>query len=382
MKNLIVNKLPKKYRVIVFIVLFAVVGGVIALIVTHASSPTASIEAESGTVNGPAIKCSDANASGSGSNCVQFKAASSGGGLADPLCTWDGVANQQYPCLTDTGIPVGTTLHTNGAAPNDCPTTINTAAVTAHGSSTWTGCHWTASVTVTAANVTIQNSYFTGGGSGGGASAAAVNSSASNVIIKYSLIDYGGYGVSDIANRYATSGCSGGEATYLSNGTFDHSVVVGWSDGPRLGSNETYSNDYLSGCGLESRGDHADIFQSYQGGCGNIIDHSTLEDGNSGYKMDSADVTFAADGGCGFTVNNTLVVIGSSVSNTHVGIDMRGDDMHGTVTITNNVFQMVAGKSAINCTAGDGTPGPLTYVVSGNKKTDGTAVNTSCTGHN
>ena len=64
-----------KNRLMMFVLGFAIISS-IALIVTHAANPTVSLEAENGTITGPATSCgTDSTASNSG--CVQFKAASS-----------------------------------------------------------------------------------------------------------------------------------------------------------------------------------------------------------------------------------------------------------------------------------------------------------------
>ena len=60
-----------------FIVGFALIG-IALLLNTMAATPTANLQAENGTVNGPAVKGTDTGASGGG--YVQFKAASTGGG--------------------------------------------------------------------------------------------------------------------------------------------------------------------------------------------------------------------------------------------------------------------------------------------------------------
>jgi hypothetical protein len=91
-----------KSRVLVVILAFAVVGSIF-LFLTHAATPTANLEAENGTVTAPAIKGSDANASGS--SYVQFQAAQAGGGTCN---------NRQNPTgkpdASTTGVPPGTTL--------------------------------------------------------------------------------------------------------------------------------------------------------------------------------------------------------------------------------------------------------------------------------
>src|SRR6185436_4883749 len=62
----------KQQRLSIFIIGFAIVGTVM-LIATHAASPNASLEPENSTISGPAVSCTDANASNG--KCVQFKAA-------------------------------------------------------------------------------------------------------------------------------------------------------------------------------------------------------------------------------------------------------------------------------------------------------------------
>jgi len=66
----------RRYKFVVFIVLFALIGAGILLAI-HAASPSVSVEPETGTVNPPAANCNDASASNGA--CVTF------GGIALPM---------------------------------------------------------------------------------------------------------------------------------------------------------------------------------------------------------------------------------------------------------------------------------------------------------
>jgi hypothetical protein len=75
-----------KPKVLVVIIAFAIIGSIF-LFLSHAATPTANIQPETGTVASPAITGSDTNASGG--SYVQFKAAGTGGNsgasCTDPL---------------------------------------------------------------------------------------------------------------------------------------------------------------------------------------------------------------------------------------------------------------------------------------------------------
>jgi hypothetical protein len=76
-KNLRETPSLNKKRGLIVIIAFAIIGSIF-LFLSHAATPTANIQPETGTVASPAITGSDTNASGG--SYVQFKAAGTGGG--------------------------------------------------------------------------------------------------------------------------------------------------------------------------------------------------------------------------------------------------------------------------------------------------------------
>jgi len=64
------KRLLVRNKLLGFVIIFAVVGGIALVIGTHALSPAISVEPENSTIKGPAEACSDSTASNNG--CVQF----------------------------------------------------------------------------------------------------------------------------------------------------------------------------------------------------------------------------------------------------------------------------------------------------------------------
>ncbi len=174
LKNLrqIVAKLPRPVVSGVAVLIFATIGTVI-LVGSHAATPTASIEPESGTTTGGASVVSDAGASGG--QAVKFTTAAAGAcpttkrtitaadvsanlnsgypagtqvyvaGGPDP---WGGC----FPSAANTGIPAGTTLtsYTGPCTITTAGTVIDSKTVNCPGG-----------IDINAANVTIKNSKIT-----------------------------------------------------------------------------------------------------------------------------------------------------------------------------------------------------------------------------
>jgi len=139
------NKRLNKYVPIFAVVVVFGGLGTALLLTSHAATPTASLEAENGTLSSPASKVSDTTASGS--QAVKFSAPS--GGFQASCITSPHVCG--YPDATNTGVPAGTTLTTSG-----CITVTTNGAVIQNLSIT--DCN----ITVKANNVTIKNTRVSG----------------------------------------------------------------------------------------------------------------------------------------------------------------------------------------------------------------------------
>lgn len=130
---------------------------------SHAATPAANIEAESGTISSPATTVADGTASGGGA--VKFSSGSTGGGCPSSTKNtpdgadawggcWPGPATTGYPhgLAGDTRTPVTLTAYTGSNSGGDC--VINTAT-------TITGKIFNCNVIVQA-KVTIKNSLING----------------------------------------------------------------------------------------------------------------------------------------------------------------------------------------------------------------------------
>jgi len=306
-------------------------------------------------------------------------AAPASSGASDPLCAWDGIANQNYPCPADTGVQPGVTLHPfgSGSGPGwNCPASGNLSTSGA----SYFACTGSG-LTFSGSNITVTNFLLTGTTNG----VVAINvSSGTNDLVTYTTVDYGNHGVG-YSGRSGASACAPDWATEGDNYTLDHVQILGWSDGPRLGAHMTVQNSFLEGCGLESRGDHADLIQCYICGDGDVMNHNTFNDGaytgpqsghSAPFTMSSADVTFAADGGYGSTWTNNFVLEGAGEQGSTVGIDNRVDSgglNKGTLIVRNNVFQNIKSGNGVACGAGPKAPN-LTVLMSGNKNVSGASL--------
>lgn len=126
-------------NLVVVMVSFALIGSIL-LFSSHAATPTANIEPEAKTVTSPATVGSDATASGG--QYVQFKAAASGGGGCP--------AYPAFPDASCTGVPSGYPT-----------TTVSSLASTANGQ-TIDGKFITGDLTINHSNVTVTNTRVTG----------------------------------------------------------------------------------------------------------------------------------------------------------------------------------------------------------------------------
>jgi len=138
------KRLNKYVPLLVVALVFGSLGTAL-LLTSHATTPTANVETENGTVSAAASKVSDTTASGS--QAVKFGAAS--GGFQANCITSPHVCG--YPDATNTGVPAGTTLTTSG-----CITVTTNGAVIQNLSIT--DCN----ITVKANNVTIKNTRISG----------------------------------------------------------------------------------------------------------------------------------------------------------------------------------------------------------------------------
>jgi hypothetical protein len=144
---------PRTWQSMSFVAAFAVIG-IVLLVATRAATPTASLEAESGTVSSNATTVSDTTASAS--SAVKFTTAGSctlsTPNVPDGPDPWGGC----WPGLSTTGVPSGTSLTTPSLnsdgdyvanTPNEVISGINLTGVSGEGG-----------ILVQATGVTIKNS--------------------------------------------------------------------------------------------------------------------------------------------------------------------------------------------------------------------------------
>jgi hypothetical protein len=135
-------------NLIIFAIVFSSIGGFL-IFRSFAAGPTASIEAENGTVTAPALAVNDSNASGG--KAVKFHAGTTGAcatpthNVPDGPDPWGGC----FPGPNNTGVPAGTTLTnwTGGCAITTNDLIIDSKTINCPGG-----------MSIQATNVTIKNS--------------------------------------------------------------------------------------------------------------------------------------------------------------------------------------------------------------------------------
>jgi len=308
--------------------------GTALLLTSHAATPTASVEAESGTVSSQASSVNDSTASGN--LAVKF---------GTPTQTTNCLPNPHlcgFPDATNTGVPSGTTLTAYTG-----PTTITTAGTTIdskliHGP-----------VTVQAANVTIKNSliYMDSTNVSGQNVGLWIRSGANSFLVSHTEVTgmYNGqqsYCISALAN----------DAT---GATIDTVNMHDCGDGVR-GGDLTATNNYIhafwygliNGAAIDTP--HADCFQGLQGDSNAIIRHNTCNNPNSapppgspGYS--NSVIQLGSEGGIpatNWTVDNNLFQGGG------FSVNMRQTLLTG-MSFTNNHWGRDNAYGLIGSTTGD-----------------------------
>jgi hypothetical protein len=250
--------------------------GVVALLTSHAATPTASLETESGTISSAASNVADTTASGT--HAVKF--GTSSGGFQANCINSPHVCG--YPDATNTGVPAGTTLTnvpsqaTSGTGwtwdANNYAVKVTTAGVTI------SGLNVTGSISVSVTNVTIKNTKITG--------------------CSYYPIDYSSTGLL-VEDTEINPGCISGTACI----SFDNYTALrvncsGAVDGFKGNSNVVVQDSYIHDPQYNS-GTHNDGIQSTGGSNVKFI-HNTCDMSTIGDC-----IQFSADSN--WTVQNNLV---------------------------------------------------------------------------
>jgi hypothetical protein len=268
------------YQLGAFAVVFAVVGSFL-LFVSHAATPAASVETESGTVTAPAIRVSDSTASGgsavkfAGATGVPAQCANGGNYLWSNLetCGWPGPANtgavaSQCPggVLTDVG------------SSQTAKTTISTAGTTLSCQNI-TGCLY-----ITAANVTITNVKITCSsgktGTNANATAAIFIENGASATISRTEIDGTNKNHSCIWHEGTSMTVTAVNCSHVDDGIFS------WADSSSATSGDhfTIQDSYLHDFTVATANGHIDGYQTEGAGDG-LISHNTFlmtsDDGNS-----------------------------------------------------------------------------------------------------
>jgi hypothetical protein len=253
----------RKTAAFVLVAVFGVIG-CIMLITSHAATPTASFEAEDGSIT---TASSIADSTAAAGRAVKFNAAVSTGSTTCPL--------PAYPNASCTGVPAGTTF-TNTV---NGDYTVTTAGQTID---KW---HITGSLQILANNVTIKNSQIDG---------AVDNEGPTSVYHSFTITD-STVGPPAACTKSSPPSCQNGtnsagcivapgigEAEYTATRVY----VRGHDDGFRMsGNNVTVQDSYEYACYLNATfsppdGSHSDGIQSYCPGasCSNLhFLHNTLD---------------------------------------------------------------------------------------------------------
>jgi hypothetical protein len=221
-----------RLRPLLFVTAFTAIG-VMALVLTRAATPTASIQPEGGTVTAPAAAISDAAASGG--QAVKFQASSSGGG---------GQTCPPFPAFPDancTGVTSGTSL-----------TVVNSDVSITQAGSTYSAKDVRGRITVNANNVTIKNVYARDG----------IKNNANNLLIE--------------DTELGPTGASGGDDGLIEdNYTCRRCDIHNFSDGAKINGNLTIEDSYIHDLWGKS-GDHNDGVQAFILGGDVLLRHNYI----------------------------------------------------------------------------------------------------------
>lgn len=244
----------KRANVVVFVVVFAIIGSII-LIATHAAGTSIAFEAESGSLSGPASTVTTSGASGG--SAVQFgsgatptpTATPTGGSCTNAVSCWPNATNTGYenaPGYPGTaGVIDPSKLTTASASSSTCPTTFQS-------DHTYSFCLFTGSTFIGGNGDNLTDVHFIGDlfedtnqTSDPGKDAVMVFCS-SNCTFDYITIkpqtlsepDLAGHGTS-YANSYGVAmGAGFGDYATVGHGvSVTHSDIWGFGSGIILGSN-------------------------------------------------------------------------------------------------------------------------------------------------
>jgi hypothetical protein len=273
------------------VLVFAVLGAVL-LLSSHAATPTASLEAENGSIATAAI-INDTTASGN--KGVKFQQASSGGNSCP--------AYPSFPDASCTGVPAGTTLTVKTGNQ-----TINTAGTVISG--------WDVrgKLIINAANVTVKNSIIHGPAAGGCSNGAAIEAEGNGVTIQDVEVtmdnptacldgiwlDGSGATVTRANVHAGTDGFKASNDNILIQESYIHDMKW-FANDPNQGGTETH-NDGIQAyppdtTGLTLRHNRIDVSKVLDSG-GNLASNSTLQAATYNTRVE---YNYLDGGGC--TVN-------------------------------------------------------------------------------
>ncbi len=284
--------------VVTFVIVFAGLGTMLILS-SHAATPTASIEAESGTVSSAASAITDTTASGSGA--VKFGV--SGGGGASPT---------SFPNATNTGY----------AAAPDYPGSLTTFTGTFQSNHTYNFMKFPSgafigSVDSPVSNVTFHGCLFLASGD------INVALFGDNITFDYSTFAPAGATAPPVSHTAGYTSMAyqadGGYNAFVQQLTVTHSDFWGFANaidlqGSTQAKPQVFRDNYFHDARADGNADHTDAIgcQHDKGGTGSymILDHNTIESvGNTngiafqGGTWSHIQVTGNLIGGWGYAVH-------------------------------------------------------------------------------
>lgn len=225
----LVSRLPLRKLIAVFTVVAVAVVGTILISNSHAGTPTASLQAGSGTITGNANQITDTSASGGTALKLGTGTTTGTGTCTDPGGTnyWANPSLHCFPDATNTGPVAGTSF-----ASGNC--NISSAG-------TYNGLVCTNGLTITASNVTVKNCKVTYPGNSESSQQAVLITGATGVTIDHCDINSGAIQQGCTATGIQTKPNGTGSPITLSNNN-----IYNTGDGIDLNStNNVVTHNYV-----------------------------------------------------------------------------------------------------------------------------------------
>ncbi len=311
LKSLLVIKSPQyilsKYRGIFFVLIFGIIGGIVAILITKAATPTVSLEPESTNVISPASSINDSTASGG--QALQFKS----GTTTDP---WPGPNN--FSVCGNSSILDGPSTAPFGAVIISPVTNLASAVASAPSGTTFyltTGTH-----TLPTGPVVVKTSDKFIGAPGAvidgqfqaniGSQSIAFKGGSSGVTIQYLTIS--NFGQADgkmvsMVNQTAINYSQGANWT-ISNNTISHNGGSGvWVTNSSKLQNNCIEQNEQTGVAVPSTGSSIQIH-------GAVIENNDIRNNNPSSSIESLGVCTGCAGGVKIWNSKGTIVRDNNVS--------------------------------------------------------------------